>query len=819
MMSCQPQTPSEQEYLFRLSEEEAIQEGHLAQGTQVSPSGHSFTLNSKYYVKDGQPWYPVMGEMHYHRVPRSDWEESILKMKASGVNIIQSYVFWIAHEERENEWNWSGNRDLRHFLELCKKHGMYVWLRIGPWCHGEARNGGFPDWIQQLEGGNRNDNPAYLRYSKRFYEAVGQQAKGYLFKEDGPVIGVQIENEFAFDTPEGLNHMLTLKRMAVEAGFDVPYYTATGWPKGDLRQTELVPVYGGYPEAPWDGSTEELPLSINYVFSSWANDPSVGTDLLGEQETSSSLSLQYPFSLAELGGGVQLTYHRRPIIAAKDVATPALVKVGSGANLLGYYMYHGGSNPIGKYSTMQESKGSGYPNDCPVISYDFQAPIGERGILHGSYQELKTLHAFLADYGDRVAVTDVCFGENPVEDPNENRLRVSVRHHGESGFVFLSNYQRLLDMPDREDVRVHIRQTDGEEFRFPALWVAAGDRLILPYGMDMNGCLLRYATVQPLYLLHNEIPTYVFFTHEGTAPELAFEAKSVHAITLDKQSLNQDEEGIYRVLCEPNETQLIELEATNGAKSQLLILTEKQALHSWKIRQGGQEAICLTKAELIQFEDEALRLRNVDQSHFEMCLFPASTSCQWEGEQPMKQETDGYFSKLSLALPKVELQAEVAEVTDPSPFIPKQPKLPKDDKKADLDLSRPGPRYDTNFTPYEGARYYTIAVPTFPKGISCAYMRVDYLGDTGALYQKGELVADDFYSSIPMPYRLDRTALSHPESFLFQVIPFSPEVKIYLDPSARTKLSQGETGLSSVRIQPVYDAIMRLTATFNEKNQ
>ena len=75
-------------------------------------------------------------------------------------------------------------------------------------------------------------------------------------------------------------------------------------------------------------------------------------------------------------------------------------------------------------------------------------------------------------------------------------------------------------------------------------------------------------------------------------------------------------------------------------------------------------------------------------------------------------------------------------------FIPKQPKLPKDDKKADLDLSRPGPHYDTNFTPYEGARYYTISVPALPEGISCAYLRVEYLGDTGALYQKGELVAD-----------------------------------------------------------------------------
>ena len=118
--------------------------------TSTSPSGHTFSLNSLYYTKDGQPWYPVMGEIHYARIPQTDWEESILKMKASGVTVIATYVFWNMHEEVENVYTWDGNSNLRHFLKLCRKHGMYTWLRIGPWCHGEIRNGGFPDWLMPV---------------------------------------------------------------------------------------------------------------------------------------------------------------------------------------------------------------------------------------------------------------------------------------------------------------------------------------------------------------------------------------------------------------------------------------------------------------------------------------------------------------------------------------------------------------------------------------------------------------------------------------------------------------------------------------------
>lgn len=68
-------------------------------------------------------------------------------MRACGMDIIATYVFWIHHEEEEGVFDFSGQRNLHRFLELCEKWQMHVWLRIGPWAHGEARNGGFPDWL------------------------------------------------------------------------------------------------------------------------------------------------------------------------------------------------------------------------------------------------------------------------------------------------------------------------------------------------------------------------------------------------------------------------------------------------------------------------------------------------------------------------------------------------------------------------------------------------------------------------------------------------------------------------------------------------
>src|SRR5579859_757344 len=169
--------------------------GYVKMGSSVTPDGRALGMNSRYLTLDGKPWLPVMGEFHYTRFPARYWEEQLLKMKAAGITIVSTYVIWQHHEESEGKFDWSGDRDLRRFVELCRKHGLMVFLRPGPWAHAEVRYGGIPDWVVESMP-TRRDDPAYLSAVSRFYNAIAGQLKGELWKEGGPIIGVQVENEY-----------------------------------------------------------------------------------------------------------------------------------------------------------------------------------------------------------------------------------------------------------------------------------------------------------------------------------------------------------------------------------------------------------------------------------------------------------------------------------------------------------------------------------------------------------------------------------------------------------------------------------------------
>ncbi|MFR5117621.1 MAG: beta-galactosidase [Eubacterium sp.] len=136
----------------------------------------------------------------------------------------------------------------------------------------------------------------------------------------------------------------------------------------------------------------------------------------------------YPYLTAELGGGVQVTHHRRPRVAAEDIGAMSVCKLGSGCNLLGYYMYHGGTNPKGKLSSLQESTAVGSFCDVPELSYDFQAPIREYGQISETAKELKLLSMFARDYGrhfviSRPQLRGMTVGSTSVHPPEIFRMQ------------------------------------------------------------------------------------------------------------------------------------------------------------------------------------------------------------------------------------------------------------------------------------------------------------------------------------------------------------------------------------------------------------
>src|SRR5882724_17503 len=201
--------------------------GYFKMGTARNPAGRELTVDSRSLRLDGQPWVPVMGEFHYARYPAEEWREELLKMRAGGIDVVSTCVFWIHHEETEGVWDWSGSRDLRRFVETARDVGLKVVVRCGPWGHGEVRNGGLPDWAVQRAGWKlRSTDPLFLSATRKLYGQIADQLRGLLWKDGGPVIGIQLDNEFRGPA----DYLIALKGLAREAGLDVPLYMRTGWP-------------------------------------------------------------------------------------------------------------------------------------------------------------------------------------------------------------------------------------------------------------------------------------------------------------------------------------------------------------------------------------------------------------------------------------------------------------------------------------------------------------------------------------------------------------------------------------------------------------
>ena len=435
---------------------------------------------------------PVMGEVHYSRIPQTEWAEEVRKMKDGGVTVIACYVFWNHIEETEGVFDWSGQRNLRQFLEVCKQEQLPVVLRVGPFCHGEARCGGIPDWLFTKGCKMRSEDPVFLTYTERLYRQIFTQVQGLQWKDGGPVMAMQFDNEYS---GQG-SYLMRLKQMAREIGFDLPFYTRTGWPElaSPVPFGEMIPLYGDYADGFWERSIEET--AGNYYkafnFKAFRSSTAIATEQLGKQEERlNEGDEQYPYFTCELGGGMMTAYHRRPYLYPEDAYSMAIVKLGSGSNLLGYYMYHGGTNPDGKIwlNEMQRTPATNY-NDMPVKTYDFQAPLGEFGQKNPHYYMLRKLHLFMHDWGDLLAPMEAVFPcPQDIQKGDDSFLRWSYRAKDGTGFIFINNYERLQNLSTKSHV-----QLEACGVKLPKLTIPAGTMCILPVNIDG----IRYATAQPI---------------------------------------------------------------------------------------------------------------------------------------------------------------------------------------------------------------------------------------------------------------------------------------------------------------------------------
>ena len=497
-------------------------------GGAVAPDGSTLILDNRSLILNGRRWTPVMGEFHYSRYAAAEWREELRKMKAGGIDILATYVFWNHHEEIEGQWDWSGDRDLRRFITTAGEVGLKVIVRCGPWCHGEVRNGGVPDWAIAKGWKVRTDDPPYLEHIEGHLRTDRRSAHRPALERGRSVIGIQLENEYGGPA----EHLLHLKEIARAAGLDVPLYTRTGWPELQTPMPfgEIAPLYGAYAEGFWDRETTAMPGNYWSVFhfSTLRTDANIANEALGRRDAQDAPDVaRYPYLTCEIGGGMMSSYHRRILVDPRDVESTTLVTIGSGSVSPGYYMYHGGTNPAGRLTTLMEEQATAITNwsDMPVKNYDFQAPLGQYGQVRPHYRLLRRLHNFLHDFGPALAdMATFLPDQRPAGKDDSATLRWAARSDGRAGFVFVNNYERLKNLPAKRDVQLAVKLADGGSVVFPAspVTVPADACFIWPFNLNLGrGVTLSWATAQPLAVAEGGRTVY-FAETPGVAPVFAF---------------------------------------------------------------------------------------------------------------------------------------------------------------------------------------------------------------------------------------------------------------------------------------------------------
>lgn len=711
-----------------------ILSGYLKLGG-TNLQGKSIEINSYYLTNNGKPVIPVTGEFHFSRYPDKYWEESIRKLKAGGIDLIATYVFWNIHEESEGVFNWAGNNNLRKFIELCRKYDFDVMVRIGPFCHGEIRNGGLPDWLLGKPLAIRSNDPNYLFYVDRLYQQISKQLEGLLFKDGGPVIGIQLENEFQHSAaPWGLTypgqpydytaaemdravtregagtasgdnpyselgneHMRVLLGLARKAGIEVPVYTATGWGYAAVIENESLPVTAAYPYPTW---APNQPSAL-YLYTDLQKNP--------DYSPVRYQSEQYPYFAAEIGGGIMNTYDRRPLIPYNSIDPLINRFLGSGTNGIGYYMYHGGSTPRGEKNWFSD-----VAVGCPIISYDFQAPVGEFGQVRPSFHRLKLLHYFLNAFGDKLAPMQTILpeGNNQITPENDSTLRYAVRTKGESGFIFMNNFQDHFQRNDLEGIRFSIHSGNGDLLipESGVINLKKDEHTILPFNFDMEGIMLNYSTAQLLTMGEDGQSTwFVFYAIPGTNPE--FSVQKANGIEILKKDNCQSSENSKRLLVNCSESVPSEfvIRKKDGKTITVLTIDKPLALKSYVLSINGKRHIMFSDA-LILRRGDLFDLQSTGQNNFNLSVYPCIESA------PV------------LSYGSITRQKESASIM--STF---QVDLPA--QKVDLAIR----------TIQENKILVTLPAAK-PSGVNDLFLVIDYAGDTGMGFLNGELVTDNFYN-------------------------------------------------------------------------
>lgn len=320
----------------------------------VALSSRTFKIVDDHFEMDGKPFRYVSGSFHYFRQePGKDfvnWENTIKKMANGGLNAVQTYVAWNLHEPRKGEFNFEGIADIVRFIQIAQKYNMYVILRPGPYICAEWDFGGIPYWVAQEPGIKiRTSDPVYLKHVEDYFNVLLPLVAPYMYSRGGPVIAVQIENEYGFFPycdKEYLRWLLDLNKRYL--GDDIVYFTVDGFSVENIQCGSLVPDI--YPTVDFGARDPTEPFANQMKFAK--KGPKVNSEFYS--------------------GWLDHWLDKHHTVDAHALANSLDQMLALNASV-NFYMYFGGTN----HHFFAGANGDGNSYQSDPTSYDYDAPLTE----------------------------------------------------------------------------------------------------------------------------------------------------------------------------------------------------------------------------------------------------------------------------------------------------------------------------------------------------------------------------------------------------------------------------------------------------------
>ena len=323
----------------------------------AAQKGGTFTVGDKTFLLNGKPFVVKAAELHYPRIPRPYWKHRIKMCKALGMNTVCLYVFWNIHEQQEGRFDFTGNNDVAEFCRLAQRNGLYVIVRPGPYVCAEWEMGGLPWWLLKKKDIRlREPDPYFMERVKLFERKVGEQLASLTIQNGGPIIMVQVENEYG-SYGENKAYVSAIRDIVRQSGFD----------KVTLFQCD------------WASNFEKNGLD-DLV---WTMNFGTGADIDQQFRRLGELRPNAPQMCSEFWSGWFDKWGARHETRPAKAMVEGIDEMLSKGISFSLYMTHGGTS-FGHWA------GANSPGFAPdVTSYDYDAPINEYGQATPKYWELR----------------------------------------------------------------------------------------------------------------------------------------------------------------------------------------------------------------------------------------------------------------------------------------------------------------------------------------------------------------------------------------------------------------------------------------------